>query len=67
MSISVVCSHCRKELNRPGALVFSPPDNDYISKSDNFDNVKKFHICSDCWTDLAKWIELPNIIEEDEW
>jgi len=54
-------------LNRPGALVFSPPDNDYISKSDNFDNVKKFHICSDCWTDLAKWIELPDIIEEDEW
>jgi len=65
MSINVSCSHCRKELNRPGALVFSPPDN--YDESYIFNNVKKFHICSDCWTDLAKWIELPNVVEEDEW
>jgi hypothetical protein len=41
MAIKPVCDKCRKELAEFGALLFSPPDSS--------NNVKKFHICKECY------------------
>ena len=38
--LKIKCDICGKELNEPGALLFSPP-NKYI--------VHKYHICKDCY------------------
>lgn len=48
MSLKIHCNRCKKELDEPGALVFSPP---YETE------VEKFHICMDCWVDLYIWVE----------
>jgi hypothetical protein len=53
MAISPKCDRCRKELDMPGALVFSPPF--------GMNKVIKLHICVECWKDLWKWID-----EKDE-
>lgn len=47
--IRVVCDKCSKELDEPGALVFSPP-------RDPFESCVKFHICHTCWLKLLKWL-----------
>lgn len=47
MSITVTCYVCEKELDEPGALVFSPP---YGSKGAN--QVTKRHLCRTCWREL---------------
>lgn len=41
MSFKVRCDCCHKELNRPGALIFGPPEED--------GTVLKEHICYDCY------------------
>ena len=45
MSISPVCGKCGKELNEPGAVLFSPADENNM--------VKKFPICRDCYGSFA--------------
>lgn len=40
MSISPSCNSCQQELTEPGALVFSPPDENITTK---------FHLCVSCW------------------
>lgn len=51
--LDIKCDKCKKPINKPAALVFSPPD----SKQ----KVKKYHVCMDCWFYLEKYIE-----EDDE-
>ncbi|MEI6731532.1 MAG: hypothetical protein WCK90_02510 [archaeon] len=47
MAISPMCDVCKKELNEPGALLFSPPDGN---------SVKKFHLCKECYSRIVKII-----------
>lgn len=49
------CYKCRKDLEQPGALVFSPP---LKTKSDANDlcSVEKYHICTNCFTLLLGWL-----------
>ncbi len=54
MAIIVSCYRCKKELNAKGAIVLSPPL--MAIESDGSDDVKKFHICEDCWFDLLIWM-----------
>ncbi len=46
MTINPKCDKCRKELNEFGAIMFSPPDNE--------NNVKKFHICNECYNKMLE-------------
>jgi len=45
MAIKPICDKCKKELNDFGAILLSPP---------NGKNVKKFHVCKECYTLLKK-------------
>jgi len=47
--ISPKCDICKEELNEYGALMFSPPDEE--------GNVKKFHICKNCYVKNFKIFE----------
>ena len=49
MAIKPICDKCKKELNDPGALLFSPPDSSA--------NVRKFHICKGCYDQIKKELE----------
>jgi hypothetical protein len=44
--ISPKCDKCKKELQEFGAILLSPPD----EKS----QVKKFHICKECYEIMSK-------------
>lgn len=46
--IEVICNHCNKPLDQPGALMFSPP-----SKSHT---VRKFHLCVKCWKEFENHV-----------
>jgi len=46
--IAPKCDKCDKELHEFGAILLSPPD----EKS----NVKKLHICVECYSELMKII-----------
>ena len=50
MSLTIKCDKCLKELEEPGALVFSPPSDD--------GRVEKLHLCQICWTDERQGIML---------
>jgi hypothetical protein len=36
------CDVCGRELQKPGALIFSPPTQEAWI-------VEKYHVCADCW------------------
>lgn len=46
--LKVKCDKCKKQLNKPGALIFSPPGIE--------NNVLKFHICLACYSRLVDWL-----------
>jgi hypothetical protein len=48
--LQIECDKCKKELNIPGAILFSPP------KDESDWEVYKFHFCSKCYTSLLDWI-----------
>lgn len=48
MSITPVCARCGKELTAFGGLLFSPPDKN--------DNVRKTHLCKDCYYEIMKFL-----------
>ena len=56
--IKVKCYKCKKELNEPGALLFSPPI--YIKGRVNWGTeeaqlaVDKFHICVRCYYKIMR-------------
>ena len=43
------CKRCKKELQEPGALIFSP--------SWDANRVAKNHLCTGCYSILADWLE----------
>jgi hypothetical protein len=43
--LAVTCYSCHQVLDVPGALVFGPPD--------EHDNVKKYHLCVECFNPTA--------------
>ncbi len=49
MSINPKCDKCRKELDDLGGLLFSPPDSE--------SNVKKIHLCKECYNSVIYYIE----------
>lgn len=53
------CYCCEKELNQPGALLFSPSEK-FEGCSDNeflfMNSVKTYHICVDCFEDIMGYI-----------
>jgi len=46
MAIRLKCDKCNKELAKPGALLFSPPNKKSI--------VRKFHLCIKCYGEMLK-------------
>jgi hypothetical protein len=45
MALIVHCVICEKELDKPGAILLSPPDCD--------DQCTKYHICKECFDNLS--------------
>jgi uncharacterized protein with PIN domain len=45
MTIKPICDKCNKELEDFGALLFSPPNEE--------GNVKKFHVCKECYNKIS--------------
>lgn len=45
----VICTRCKKELNKPGALVFSPPQGP-------LKECTKYHLCEKCFNAWADWM-----------
>jgi hypothetical protein len=43
--LELKCDMCDRELQEPGALIFSPPTNEVWL-------VEKHHVCTDCWPAL---------------
>lgn len=50
--IAPQCARCPNELNRPGAVLFSPP-------FDEERNVRKLHLCVTCWDDMLMLLGIP--------
>lgn len=51
------CDHCGRELQTYGGLAFSPPQELPDGSADP--NVKKKHICADCWKEFEEWLMCP--------
>jgi DNA-directed RNA polymerase subunit RPC12/RpoP len=47
--LDLKCDQCGRELQEPGALVFSPP------KGQGW-LVEKYHLCVDCWAQIAEQV-----------
>jgi len=45
--IKVSCAICKKELEKPGAIILSPPHDEKFTE---ICDVTKFHICCDCYS-----------------
>jgi len=48
MPLTVTCRRCKQELDEPGGLLFSPPDQDPSYE----DTVEKYHICVGCYEEI---------------
>lgn len=48
MAIKPFCDKCKKELTEFGAILLSPPDQKGM--------VKKWHVCKECYEEIAKAI-----------
>lgn len=46
MAISPKCDRCGKELDQPGGLLFSPPDDNGMAR--------KYHLCKACFALIEK-------------
>ena len=49
MAISPICSRCLLELEEPGAILLSPPNEK--------EQVQKFHLCLACYGEVAEWLK----------
>jgi len=47
--LKLKCSRCKGKISKPAALVFSPPD--------DHGNCRKFHVCIECWLQLALFVQ----------
>lgn len=50
MSIKPICDLCKKELDKPGAILFGPPVKPPINIVGCW--CEKFHICCECFNKL---------------
>lgn len=50
MAIAPNCDKCKKELLEFGAILLSPPDKE--------GNVRKFHLCTECYEGIMKEIDI---------
>lgn len=52
------CYVCKKELNEPGALLFSPPEiiDPEADEIQYDEKVEKYHICVGCYWDIMGYI-----------
>jgi len=46
------CKRCKGKIEEPGAIMISPPDKD--------DFCKKYHICSECFPEVLRFIRGEN-------
>jgi len=46
VSLDIKCDKCKRDLDKPGALLFSPPRNEK--------EVDKFHICVECYDKIVR-------------
>lgn len=46
MAVKVKCEICKRELDQPGAIVISPPDEDGV--------VQHHNVCKDCYEGYSK-------------
>ena len=49
MTIKPICDKCKQELEEFGALLFSPPNEK--------NEVRKFHICKECYKEIEKTLK----------
>ena len=58
--LNIKCYLCKKELNEPGGLLFSPPEKFEYEKEEPFwaGMVNKYHICPGCFLDIMAFIHL---------
>ncbi len=56
--LQIKCDSCGNELDKPGALLFSPPFKD--------NTCVKFHICSKCYMDLMVKLDNGEFSENSE-
>lgn len=57
--IELNCDICKRKLDEPGALIFSPPINTpFLDKNSMF--TIKYHICINCWPYIRKIINNKN-------
>ncbi len=56
--IEVFCARCKQELNEPGGIIFSPPEEPacIISKVD------KMHLCCECYLEFIKWLKIKDTL-----
>lgn len=53
MGLILHCHTCQKQLQTPGALVFSP------LATPNSTRVEKYHVCLDCWETMCDIFNFP--------
>ena len=56
MALTFECAKCHTELERPGAIVLSPPD--------EYGRCTKYHICTDCFSDILAEIRGQHVNDE---
>jgi hypothetical protein len=61
--IKTLCNICSKELEKPGALIFGPPEESVDSDSYARTIVPKYHICEKCYKEKIK----PLLIFWERW
>jgi hypothetical protein len=48
--LEIRCDICQRDLQQPGALVFSPPTSEPWL-------VEKYHVCASCWPEIEKLLK----------
>jgi hypothetical protein len=58
---TIACCRCARNLDRPGALLFSPSDFPYSALS----QVTKIRLCELCYRDLMRWMSSTVPLDQD--
>lgn len=52
LGLKIKCSNCKKSLDKKSALHYSSP----IESTEEYDVVRKYHICERCWNLFEYWL-----------
>jgi hypothetical protein len=52
--IEVICDKCGKEINKKGAILWSPPKLRFLGEKET---CEKYHICCSCFEKILKFIK----------